>query len=82
MSCPQSLSDNLWDIRYRNGANHVRDEQMIADLSHQYGVEAFIYSSAMRLGQKYEQHLKYSARAKVKIEEHVMALGEKGLGWT
>lgn len=62
--------------------NVMHETQMIADLSHKYGVESFIYSSAMRLGEKYEKDLKYSAGAKVKIEEHVMGLGEKGLGWT
>ena len=55
---------------------------MIADLSLQFGVQSFIYSSAMRLSTKYERDLKYSAKAKVKIEEHVTALGEKGLPWT
>lgn len=54
----------------------------MADIALQFGVQAFIYSSAMRLGEKYERDLKYSAKAKAKIEEHCMLLGEKGLPWT
>ena len=57
-------------------------KQMIATLSHEFGVQAFIYSSAMRLSASYEKDLKYSAKAKINIEEHLIALGEKGLPWT
>lgn len=55
---------------------------MIADLALEYKVEAFIYSSAMRGGPKYEDQLKLSGRAKANVEKHCMELGEKGLLWT
>ncbi len=55
--------------------------QMLADLAVQFGVQAFIYSSAMRFGPKYEDELKLSNRAKSNIELHCMGLGEKGLPW-
>lgn len=56
----------------------------MADLALQYGVKSYVYSSAMRLGAKYEtkQYLKFSAKAKVRIEEYVRSLTEKGLPWT
>ncbi|PMD22606.1 NAD(P)-binding protein [Hyaloscypha hepaticicola] len=54
----------------------------LADVSLQYGVETFVYSSAMRMGPKYEETLERSHKAKRNIENHCKELGEKGLNWT
>lgn len=55
---------------------------MVADLSLEYGVSVFIYSSDERGGDKYDDEQVLSRRAKVNIERHVRQLGEKGLPWT
>jgi nucleoside-diphosphate-sugar epimerase len=61
-----------------------RQGKMLADIALEYGVESYVYSSAMRAGPKYEDQLdwKPSGKAKSKIERHCMELGEKGLRWT
>ena len=57
---------------------------MMAELALQHRVVSFIYSSAMRLGAKYETdtYLKFSSKAKVNIEQHVKDAGSRGLDWT
>jgi len=47
---------------------------MLANLAVQFGVQTFIYSSAMRFGPKYEDDLKLSNRAKSNIERYCMDL--------
>ncbi|EGO00085.1 hypothetical protein SERLA73DRAFT_88941 [Serpula lacrymans var. lacrymans S7.3] len=59
-----------------------RQGKMLADIALEYGVSAYIYSSARRAGPKYENDLKLSGLAKARIEQHCMSLGEKGLPWT
>jgi nucleoside-diphosphate-sugar epimerase len=61
-----------------------RQGKMLADIAFEYGVEAYVYSSAMRAGPKYEDQLdwKPSGKAKRDIEEHCRVLGERGLKWT
>lgn len=54
---------------------------MLADFAHQFGVRAFVYSSAMRAGPKYDDELTLSGRAKANIENYCKKLGEKGLPW-
>lgn len=54
---------------------------MLADFAHQFGVRAFVYSSAMRAGPKYDDEVTLSGRAKVNIENYCKKLGEKGLPW-
>lgn len=54
---------------------------MLADLALEFNVQAFIYSSAMRAGPKYEHELKLSGQAKANIEEHCIELGNRGLNW-
>lgn len=60
-----------------------RQGKMLANIALEYRVEVYVYSSAMRAGPKYEDKLdlKPSAKAKRNIEEHCVALGEKGLRW-
>lgn len=59
-----------------------RQGKMLADLSLEYGVECFVYSSAMRSGPKYEDEITLSGKAKGNVERHCQVLGERGLGWT
>ena len=66
-----------------NADGEERQGKMIADLALQYGVEAFVYSSAMRAGPKFEGMLegKLSAIAKRNVEIYCRELGERGLPW-
>ncbi|PVH83823.1 NAD(P)-binding protein [Cadophora sp. DSE1049] len=59
-----------------------RQGKMLADLALEYGVECFVYSSAMRSGPKYEDVMRLSGRAKGNVERYCGVLGERGLGWT
>lgn len=54
----------------------------LADISLAYGVQTLVYSSAMRMGPKYEDTLELSHKAKRNIENHCIELGKKGLNWT
>jgi hypothetical protein len=56
--------------------------KMLADLALEYGVSAFVYSSAARFGPKYEDQLNPSQTAKRNIEQYCISLGAKGLPWT
>jgi hypothetical protein len=58
--------------------------QLLADLSLEYGVEHFVYSSADRGGEDTDddEDLDKKAASKVAIERHIKTLGEKGLNWT
>jgi uncharacterized protein YbjT (DUF2867 family) len=60
-----------------------RQGKMLADIALEYHVRAFVYSSSMRAGPKYEAKLdmKPSGLAKRNIEVHCRELGEKGLRW-
>jgi len=67
------------------GANADGEEaqgKMVADLALEYGVKAFVYSSACRAGPAYESEAKLSWKAKRNVELHCKTLGEKGLPWT
>lgn len=55
---------------------------MLADLSLEYGVSSFIYSSVERGGEGYDDNLELDRLAKVRIERHIRQLGTRGLPWT
>ncbi|KAK6984009.1 NmrA-like family domain-containing protein 1 [Favolaschia claudopus] len=61
-----------------------RQGKTLADLSAEFGVSSFIYTSSERGGEYYDDHRAKADRlSKVMIERHVRALGEsKGLPWT
>ncbi|TCD61456.1 hypothetical protein EIP91_008413 [Steccherinum ochraceum] len=54
----------------------------LADLSSEFGVSHFVFSSAERGGEALDDELKTDRLAKVRIERHTKELGEKGLRWT
>ncbi|KAJ7463924.1 NAD(P)-binding protein [Mycena latifolia] len=56
--------------------------KIVADMALEYGVSAFVFSSAERGGEYYDDNFELDGRAKVMIERHIRALGEKGLPWT
>ncbi|KIK52967.1 hypothetical protein GYMLUDRAFT_49636 [Collybiopsis luxurians FD-317 M1] len=70
------------------GANADGEEaqgKTIANLALEYGVSTFIFSSVERGGQKDDDKpeiLMQDRYAKVKIEQYIKQLGEKGLPWT
>ncbi|CAL1699637.1 unnamed protein product [Somion occarium] len=67
------------------GANADGEEKqgiMMADLSLEYEVVHFVFSSVERGGETFDEDLILDRAAKVKIEKHVRSLGEKGLNWT
>ncbi|KAJ7238205.1 NAD(P)-binding protein [Mycena rebaudengoi] len=68
------------------GANADGEEKQgktLADISAEYGVSSFIFSSVERGGEYNDDNAKLDRHAKVMIERHVRALGEsKGLPWT
>jgi hypothetical protein len=58
-------------------------QQLLADLSFEYGVEQFVYSSAERGGEENDDAPENEmSRGKIAIERHIKALGDKGLNWT
>ncbi|KAH6721907.1 hypothetical protein BKA61DRAFT_628107 [Leptodontidium sp. MPI-SDFR-AT-0119] len=59
-----------------------RQGKLLADLALEFGVECFVYSSAMRSGPGYEHELKLSGLAKRNVERYCGELGGRGLGWT
>jgi hypothetical protein len=56
--------------------------QTLADLALEFGVSSYIFSSAERGGESYDDKLVLDRLAKVRIERHVRELGTKGLPWT
>ncbi|KAJ6553042.1 hypothetical protein B0H19DRAFT_1211011 [Mycena capillaripes] len=68
------------------GADTTGEEKQgktLADISAEYGVSSYIFSSAERGGECNDDNAKLGRVAKVMIERHVRALGEsKGLPWT
>jgi uncharacterized protein YbjT (DUF2867 family) len=62
--------------------NEELQGKLLADLAVQYGVKAFVYSSASRAGPGYESQVTLSWRAKMNVEVYVKGLGVKGLPWT
>lgn len=54
----------------------------MADLSLEYEVSHYIYSSAERGGESWDEDTTLNRRAQVMIERHVKSLTEKGLRWT
>lgn len=65
------------------GANADGEEaqgKLLADLALEFGVEAFVYSSANGAPGG-EEKLEFSKKAKWEIEQHCMRLGGKGLPW-
>ncbi|KAJ5645024.1 NAD(P)-binding protein [Penicillium longicatenatum] len=55
--------------------------KMLADIALEYSVSAFIYSSALRSGHRYDDQQRLSSWAKVLVERHIKALGSRGLPW-
>ncbi|KAJ6526075.1 hypothetical protein B0H19DRAFT_1275928 [Mycena capillaripes] len=67
------------------GANADSEEKqgkIVADIALEYGVSAFVFSSTERGGEYYDDQTNLDTRAKVNIERHIRALGDKGLPWT
>jgi len=68
------------------GANADGEEKQgktLADISAEYGVSSYIFSSVERGGEYNDDNAKLDRHAKIMIERHVRALGEsKGLPWT
>ena len=66
-----------------NAEGEERQGKLLADVALEHGVKAYLYSSAMRAGPKFEDQLdrKPSGLAKRNVELHCKALGEKGLPW-
>ncbi|KAK7442796.1 hypothetical protein VKT23_016041 [Stygiomarasmius scandens] len=67
------------------GANADGEEQQgknLADLSLEYGVQSFVFSSVERGSERDDDKAVLDRLAKIRIERHVKALGEKGLSWT
>jgi len=67
------------------GANADGEEKqgkLLADLSLEYSVSHFVFSSVERGDESYDDQWTLDRAAKVKIERHVKSLGEKGLRWT
>ncbi|KAG1885971.1 NAD(P)-binding protein [Suillus subluteus] len=65
-----------------NADGEERQGKLMADLALEYGVSAYIYSTAERGGEQSDDMEKLSGRAKVLAERHVQAFGERGLPWT
>ncbi|KAJ7671048.1 hypothetical protein B0H17DRAFT_1335528 [Mycena rosella] len=68
------------------GANADGEEKQgktLADISAEYGVSCFVYSSVERGGEYNDENAQLDRCAKVMIERHVRGLGDsKGLPWT
>ncbi|KAJ7211084.1 NAD(P)-binding protein [Mycena rebaudengoi] len=65
------------------GANADGEEKqgkLLADMALEYGVSSFIFSSAERGGEYWDDSAKLDRRAKVMIERHIRQL--EGLPWT
>lgn len=59
-----------------------RSLKAVADLSFEYGVSTFIFSSVERGGERDDDKAILDRLAKVKIERHIRNLGANGLSWT
>jgi uncharacterized protein YbjT (DUF2867 family) len=65
------------------GANADGEEtqgKLLADLALEFGVGAFVYSSANFVAGS-EERLELSGKAKWEIEKHCKGLGDRGLPW-
>jgi hypothetical protein len=56
--------------------------KLLADISLEFSVSHFIFSSVERGGEVFDDHLTLDRGAKVNIERHIKSLGTKGLKWT
>ncbi|GLB44978.1 putative nmrA-like family protein [Lyophyllum shimeji] len=65
-----------------NADGEEKQGKMLADLALEFGVSSFVFSSAERGGESYDDRLTLDRLAKVRIERHIRALGSKGLRWT
>ncbi|KIK54611.1 hypothetical protein GYMLUDRAFT_76951 [Collybiopsis luxurians FD-317 M1] len=64
-------------------ADHVEAQgKLVANISLEFNVSAFIFSSAERGGEVDDDKFELDGLAKVNIERHVKELGNKGLSWT
>ncbi|KAH8429356.1 uncharacterized protein LDX57_007022 [Aspergillus melleus] len=59
----------------KNADGEEAQGKLLADIALEYGVSAFVHSSALRSGPKYDDELKLSGKAKVSIERHVKEIG-------
>ncbi|KAJ4470784.1 NAD(P)-binding protein [Lentinula aciculospora] len=67
------------------GANADGEEaqgKALADISLEYNVKSFIFSSVERGGERDDDKAVLDRLAKVKIERHVRELGKQGIPWT
>ncbi|KAI9039311.1 NAD(P)-binding protein [Aspergillus affinis] len=55
----------------KNADGEETQGKLLADVALEYGVSAFVYSSALRSGPKYDDELKLSGKVKVSVERHV-----------
>jgi uncharacterized protein YbjT (DUF2867 family) len=65
-----------------NADGEEKQGKTVADVALEYGVSAFVFSSTERGGEYYDDQTNFDTRAKVNIERHIRALGDKGLPWT
>ncbi|KAJ7737064.1 NAD(P)-binding protein [Mycena metata] len=66
-----------------DAAGEEKQGKTLADISAEYDVASFIFSSVERGGEYNDENAKLDRRAKVLIERHIRGLGEsKGLKWT
>ncbi|KAF7297446.1 NmrA domain-containing protein [Mycena indigotica] len=65
-----------------SGDGAEKQGKNLADVALEFNVSTFIYSSAERAGEYYDDNMKLDGIAKVNIERHVKELGKKGLRWT
>ncbi|KAJ7616126.1 NAD(P)-binding protein [Roridomyces roridus] len=65
-----------------NADAEEKQGKLIADLALEYNVSAFVFSSAERGGEYYDDQTTFDTRAKVNIERYIRALGHRGLAWT
>ncbi|PBK95268.1 hypothetical protein ARMGADRAFT_1145135 [Armillaria gallica] len=59
-----------------------RQEKVLADISLEYGVSCFLFSSVERGGESSDDVLMLDRLAKARIERHLRGLGSHGLAWT
>ncbi|KAJ8090705.1 hypothetical protein PM082_018269 [Marasmius tenuissimus] len=65
-----------------NATGEEKQGKMVADLSLEFGVSHFVFSSVERGGEDADEIMMDDRLAKIRIEKHVKELGTKGLKWT
>ncbi|KAK0448593.1 NAD(P)-binding protein [Armillaria borealis] len=65
-----------------NADSEERQGKVLADISLEYGVSCFVFSSVERGGESSDDVLMLDRLAKARIERHLRGLGSHGLAWT